>query len=70
MALTDSEIDLINELQRSQTRRSRKDLLNERYREGEARIEHLGMAIPPEMRRFMIYVNWPDTLVTSHVDRQ
>lgn len=69
MTLTESELDLINELQRNQMRRARKDLLNERYREGEARIEHLGMAIPPEMRRFMIYVNWCDTLVTSHVDR-
>lgn len=70
MALTDSEGDLLNRLQRGQVRRHRKDLLNERFREGEARIEHLGMAIPPEMRRFMVFINWCDTLVTSHTDRQ
>lgn len=70
MALTDSEEATLNLLQRSQVKRARKDILNERFREGEARIEHLGMAIPPEMRRFMVYINWIDTLVTSHTDRQ
>lgn len=70
MTLSESEIDDLNLLQRGQMKRARKDLLNERYREGEARIEHLGMAIPPEMRRFMVFVNWCDTLVTSHTDRQ
>ncbi|TSD68123.1 phage portal protein [Aeromicrobium piscarium] len=70
MALTDSEVETLNSLKRGQVKRYRKDLLHERYREGEARIEHLGMAIPPEMRRFMVYINWIDTLVTSHTDRQ
>lgn len=70
MALTDSEVELLNGLRASQTRRFRQDLLNERYREGEARIEHLGMAIPPELRRFMVFIGWPDTLVSSYVDRQ
>jgi hypothetical protein len=70
VTLADSEVELLNNLQRGQVRRHRKDLLNERYREGEARIEHLGMAIPPEMRRFVVFINWCDTLVTSHTDRQ
>lgn len=70
MALTEPEKDLLASLQRGLVKRSRADLLNERYREGEARIEHLGMAIPPELRRFMVYINWCDTLVSSYVDRQ
>lgn len=70
MALSEPEKDLLGRLQRGLVKRSRADLLNERYREGEARIEHLGMAIPPELRRFMVYINWCDTLVTSYVDRQ
>lgn len=70
MAITDSEADLLNRLHRGLVKRSRQDILNERYREGEARIEHLGMAIPPEMRRFMVFVNWCDTLVSSHINRQ
>lgn len=70
MALSDAEVELLTNLRASQTRRSRRDVLNERYREGEARIEHLGMAIPPELRRFMVYINWIDTLVSSYVDRQ
>lgn len=70
MALSDAEKDSLNSLRAGQAKRARKDILNERYREGEARIEHLGMAIPPEMRRFLVYINWIDTLVTAHVDRQ
>ncbi len=70
MALSDPEKDLLTSLQRGLVKRSRADLLNQRYREGEARIEHLGMAIPPELRRFMVYVNWCDPLVTSYLDRQ
>lgn len=70
MALTPSEVELIESLLRSHQARAAADLLNERYREGEARIEHLGMAIPPQMRRFMVYINWCDTYVTSHTDRQ
>ena len=70
MALSEPERNLLSSLHRGLVKRSRADILNERYREGEARIEHLGMAIPPEMRRFMVYVNWCDTLVSSYVDRQ
>ncbi len=70
MALTTSDVDTLNLLQRGQTLRARKDLIHERYREGEARIEHLGMAIPPELRRFMVYINWIDTLVNAYTNRQ
>lgn len=70
MALTPSEIGLLERLHGNWVQRERRDHLMLGYREGTARIEHLGMAIPPEMRRFMVFINWCDTLVTSHTDRQ
>lgn len=70
MALTPDEIKLIESMKRSHDSRAAADVLHERYREGEARIEHLGMAIPPEMRRFLVFLNWCDTYVTAHTDRQ
>lgn len=70
MALTPSEADLLARLEQNWTNRASKDGLLLGYREGSARIEHLGMAIPPEMRRFLVFINWCDTLVTAHTDRQ
>ena len=70
MALSPDEIELIESMRRDHEAREHDDILHERYREGEARIEHLGMAIPPEMRRFLVFLNWCDTYVTSHTDRQ
>ena len=70
MALSPDDITLIESMRRSHEARATADILHERFREGEARIEHLGMAIPPEMRRFMVFLNWCDTYVTSHTDRQ
>lgn len=70
MTLSPSEIQLIESLHASLTRRSMEDVKHLRYREGEARVEHLGMAIPPNMRQFMVFINWCDVLVTGHVDRQ
>lgn len=70
MALTPSEVDLIDSMKRDHDQLAFDDILHERFREGEARIEHLGMAIPPEMRRFLVFLNWCDTYVTSHTDRQ
>ena len=70
MALTPSEVDLLERLHRNWESRHAQDSLLLAYREGTARIEHLGMAIPPEMRRFLVFINWCDTLVTAHTDRQ
>ena len=70
MALTPSEIALVERLQQSLTNRQLDDIKHLRYREGEARVEHLGMAIPPNMRQFMVFIGWCDTLVTGHTDRQ
>lgn len=70
MALKPAEIELIDRMRASLTRREFADLKNLRYREGEARVEHLGMAIPPDMRQFMVFIEWCDVLVTGHTDRQ
>lgn len=39
------------------------------YREGSPAIEQLGIAIPPNLRRFLTVVNWPGTYVESIVER-
>ncbi len=70
MALTPDEIDLIQRMRNLLSSRERDDIKHLRYREGEARVEHLGMAIPQNMRDFMVFVSWCDTLVTGHTDRQ
>lgn len=70
MALTPSEIDLISRMHNAQQFRLNVDTKHLRYREGEARVEHLGMAIPPSMRQFMVFVGWCDSLVSGHTDRQ
>src|SRR5699024_610306 len=63
VALTPDEIDLIQRMRNLLANRERDDIKHLRYREGEARVEHLGMAIPPNMRNFMVFVSWCDTLV-------
>lgn len=70
MALTPSEVELIERLHTNLSSRAFDDIKHLRYREGEARVEHLGMAIPPSMRRFMVFIDWCDILVTGHTDRQ
>lgn len=39
------------------------------YYEGEQRLEHLGLAIPPELRRFVVITNWPRTAVDAVEER-
>lgn len=70
MALTPSEVAVIERMHRNLSTRAYDDLKHLRYREGEARVEHLGMAIPPNMRQFMVFIDWCDILVTGHTDRQ
>ncbi|MDN7120294.1 phage portal protein [Nocardioides sp. ChNu-153] len=70
MALDQSEIDLLNRLRARLGARRRHDELMWRYYLGQQRIEQLGMAIPPEMRRFLVITNWCRTLVDTINDRQ
>lgn len=70
MALTPSEIDLIEELKRQHDARYFIDERYLRYFLLKQRIEHLGMAIPPSMRRFMVVANWPRVVVRTISGRQ
>lgn len=35
------------------------------YYEGEHRLEQLGLAIPPELRKFTVFLNWPRVVVDA-----
>lgn len=70
MALTPSEIDLIEELKRRLDTRALADERYYRYYRLQQRIEQLGMAIPPSMRRFLVSANWPRVVVRTIAGRQ
>ena len=70
MALTPSEVELIDRLKRDLDSSSLTDELLLRYYLGRQRLEQLGMAIPPAMRRFLVIANWCRTVVDTTNDRQ
>lgn len=70
MALTPSEIDLIEELKRNHDARYLLDEKHYRYYLLQQRIEQLGMAVPPSMRRFLVVANWPRVVVRTIAGRQ
>lgn len=70
MALTPSEVALFNELSLEWGKTSLTDELLLRYYLGQQRVEHLGMAIPPNMRKFLVIANWCRTQVDTINDRQ
>lgn len=70
MALSDDELDLIARLHSIHRKSQRKDELLWRYYQGQQRVEQLGMAVPPEMRRFLVITNWCRTQVDTINDRQ
>lgn len=51
--------DIFNQLRRDSRRLARQDALNDRYYEGRQRLEHIGLAVPPELRRFETVINVP-----------
>jgi len=63
-------VDLIDRLKREHEASDFRDELLLRYYLGQQRVEHLGMAIPPSMRRFLVIANWNRTLVDTTNDRQ
>ena len=70
MALTPSEVDLIARLNRTLDDNRSNDELMLRYYLGQQRVEHLGMAIPPAMRKFLVIANWCRTQVDTINYRQ
>lgn len=69
MALTDDELALVRTLEQEladgATYRSRCDA----YYNGVQRLEQLGLAIPPELRRFVTVVAWPQLAVDAVEER-
>lgn len=45
------------------------DALLDSYYEGQQRLEHIGLAVPPELRRFETVVNWPRLVVDALEER-
>lgn len=70
MALTPSEVALIDRMRRDLDVTAYQDELMDRYYRGRQRVEQLGMAIPPSMRKFLVITNWCRTLVDTINDRQ
>lgn len=70
MALSPTEIDLIDKLKRSHEATYLEDETLLRYYQGRQRLEQLGMAIPPSMRRFLVIANWGRVVVGTKADRQ
>lgn len=70
MALTPSEVALIDRLKRTHETNGYNDELMLRYYLGQQRVEQLGMAIPPAMRKFLVITNWCRTVVDTIDSRQ
>lgn len=70
MALTLEEWRLLQEHANDLASKRLADIKHERYYDGEQRVEQLGMAIPPEMRQFLVIANWSATVVDTIKDRQ
>lgn len=70
MALSPTEIDLIEKLKRNLDATATDDERLLRYFQGRQRLEQLGMAIPPAMRRFLVIANWGRVVVGTKADRQ
>lgn len=70
MALTSNELDILEALKAEHSKFATHDDLMLRYYQGRQRLEQLGMAIPPEMRRFLVIANWPRVVVDTINARQ
>lgn len=70
MALSRDELALIDKHRMKLADTSHDDELMWRYYRGKQRVEQLGMAIPPQMRRFLVVANWCRTLVDTINSRQ
>lgn len=70
MALTPDELALIQKHSLRLGANAFQDELNLRYYLGRQRVEQLGMAIPPQMRRFLVIANWCRVVVDTINSRQ
>lgn len=70
MALTREMQTLMQNLENGLSAMSHRDTLNDRYYEGMQRLEHIGLAVPPELRRFETSANACRVTVDSIANRQ
>lgn len=70
MALTPAEIELVQELKTRHEQRRLADDRYYRYYRLKQRVEQLGVAMPPELRKFLVVANWPRVVVRTIAGRQ
>lgn len=59
MALSEDEERMFKKMLNDQHKLKNHDVKAERYYEGSQRLEHIGLAVPPELRRFETILNVP-----------
>lgn len=69
MASTD-ELALVSDLEKQRSAQVPADDVNNKYYEGLQRLQHMGLAVPPELRSFETVVNWCRVAVDSIEQRQ
>lgn len=70
MALTPDEKAIIGELTETATLLAPHDEKMSRYYDGSRRLEQLGLAVPPTLRRFETTLNWPRVVIDTIENRQ
>lgn len=61
--LSDDEKSILSRTNKAAVHREKIDARLDRYYEGLQRLEQIGLAVPPELRRFETVVNWPRVAV-------
>lgn len=70
MAITPAEIETLEMLYKRLQGRWASDEVYYQYVMLKRRIEQLGMAVPPEMRRFLVMLGWPNVVIDTITSRQ
>jgi hypothetical protein len=69
VALSEDEKNTLNRLELQLLRTQRRNRVLDAYYDGEQRLEQLGLAVPPELERFLTIVAWPGTYADAVEER-
>lgn len=69
MAISRDDEAVVHELTNALQYAAPSDERLDRYYEGSQRLEHIGLAVPPDLRRFETVVNWPRLVLDSLNER-
>lgn len=69
LALGQDDEAIVNELTKAMQYAAPADERLDKYYEGTQRLEHIGLAVPPDLRRFETVVNWPRLALDSLNER-